>query len=127
MIYPEKDMTRWEYCDNTVVLANADAYYTKGQIDKKLDDIVMSGGTSPSEVQEMIDESIKTKADKEEVNVLAQQVAENTRAILERYTKGEVNALLANYKTKLEANKDIAEYAAINGTTLSLNNKNIGI
>lgn len=127
MIYPEKDMNRWEYCDNTVVLANADAYYTKGQVDEMLEEVVISGGTPPEMVQEMIDESIRTKADKEEVSAIAQQVADNARAILDRYTKGEVNALLSSYKSKLEAEKDISEYAAMNGDTLSLNDKNIGI
>jgi len=41
------------------VVANADAYYTKSEIDEKLDDIVISGGGITSgEVQSMIDESI---------------------------------------------------------------------
>lgn len=127
MIRPECDMKRWEYCDNTVVLANADAYYTKGQVDKKIEDIEISGGTPPEVVQEMIDSSIRTKADKSEVNALAAQVTDNARAILDRYTKSEVNALLQGYKSKLQADKDIAEYAAINGSVLSLNDKNIGI
>ena len=54
MIYPDCDMKRWEYCDNTVVLANADAYYTKKQTEDLIDDV---SGMTPSEVQEMINES----------------------------------------------------------------------
>lgn len=124
MIYPEQDMNRWEYCDSTIVLANADYYYTKEQVDDIIEDV---GGVTPEEVQEQIDRSIRTKADKSEVNALAEEVRSNTQAILNRYTKSEVNDLLAQYKTKLEANKDLAEYAVINGDVLSLNDKNIGI
>lgn len=41
------------------IVANADAYYTKSEIDEKLDDIVISGGGITSgEVQSMIDKSI---------------------------------------------------------------------
>ena len=124
MIYPDCDMKRWEYCDNTVVLANADAYYTKKQVDDLIDDV--SGMTS-AEVQEQIDESIKTKADKSEVNELAQQVRENAQRILNTYTKNETNSLLQNYLTKLEANGMVANYAKVNGDTLTLNNQNITI
>lgn len=124
MIYPDCDMKRWEYCDNTVVLANADSYYTKKQVDDLIDDV--SGMTS-AEVQEQIDESIKTKADKSEVNELAQQVSENAQRILNTYTKNETNSLLQNYLTKLEANGMVANYAKVNGDTLTLNNQNITI
>lgn len=124
MIYPDCDMKRWEYCDNTVVLANADAYYTKKQVDDLIDDV---SGMTPAEVQEQIDDSIRTKADKSEVNELAAQVRENTDAILNRYTKSETNALLQSYMTKLEGRGMISNYAQVNGDVLSLNNENITI
>ena len=124
MIYPDCDMKRWEYCDNTVVLANADAYYTKKQVEDLIDDV---SGMTPSEVQEQIDESIKTKADKSEVNELAQQVRENAQRILNTYTKQETNSLLTAYLTKLEANGMVANYAKVNGDTLTLNSSNITI
>lgn len=124
MIYPDCDMKRWEYCDNTVVLANADAYYTKKQVDDLIDDV---SGMTPVEVQEQIDDSIRTKADKSEVNELAAQVRENTDAILNRYTKSETNALLQSYMTKLEGRGMISNYAQVNGDVLSLNNENITI
>ena len=124
MICPDCDMKRWEYCDNTVVLANADAYYTKKQVDDLIDDV--SGMTS-AEVQEQIDESIKTKADKSEVNELAVKVRENTDAILNRYTKSETNALLESYMTKLEGRGMISNYAEVNNDILTLNNENITI
>lgn len=124
MIYPDCDMKRWEYCDNTVVLANADAYYTKKQVEDLIDDV---SGMTPTEVQEQIDESIKTKADKSEVNELAQQVRNNTDAILNRYTKQETNSLLQSYLSKLEAKGMFANYSKVSGDVLSLNDENITI
>ena len=124
MIYPDCDMKRWEYCDNTVVLANADYYYTKEQVDKKIEDVE---GMTKEDVQKQIDESIKDKADKSEVSELAQKVSENAQRILNTYTKNETNSLLQNYLTKLEANSMVANYAKVNGDTLTLNNDNITI
>ena len=122
MIYPDCDMKRWEYCDNTVVLANADAYYTKKQVDDLVDDV---SGMTPAEVQEQIDDSIRTKADKSEVNELAQQVRENAQRILNTYTKEETNSLLTAYLTKLEANAMVRNYAKVNGDVLTLNSDNL--
>ena len=124
MIYPDCDMKRWEYCDNTVVLANADAYYTKKQVEDLIDDV---SGMTPAEVQEQIDESIRTKADKSEVNELAEQVRQNAEAILNRYTKQETNSLLQSYLTKLEAKGMFANYSKVSGDVLSLNDENITI
>lgn len=124
MIYPDCDMKRWEYCDNTVVLANADYYYTKEQVDKKIEDVE---GMTQEDVQKQIDESIKDKADKSDVNELAQKVSENAQRILNTYTKNETNSLLTAYLTKLEANGMVANYAKVNGDTLTLNNQNITI
>lgn len=124
MIYPDCDMKRWEYCDSTVVLANADYYYTKEQVDKKIEDVE---GMTPEDVQKQIDESIKDKADKSEVNELAQKVSENAQRILNTYTKNETNSLLQNYLTKLEANSMAANYAKVDGDILTLNSGNITI
>ena len=124
MIYPDCDMKRWEYCDSTVVLANADYYYTKEQVDKKIEDVE---GMTQEDVQKQIDESIKNKADKSEVNELAQQVSENAQRILNTYTKNETNSLLQNYLTKLEANSMAANYAKVDGNILVLNSNNITI
>ena len=124
MIHPDCDMKKWEYCDNSVILANADAYYTKKQVEDLIDDV---SGMTPAEVQEQIDESIKTKADKSEVNELAQQVRNNTDAILNRYTKQETNSLLQSYLTKLEAKGMFANYSKVSGDVLSLNDENITI
>ena len=123
-IFPDCDMKRWEYCDSTVVLANADYYYTKEQVDKKIEDVE---GMTQEDVQKQIDESIITKADKSEVNELAQKVSENAQRILNTYTKNETNSLLQAYLTKLEANSMVANYAKIDGDTLALNSNNITI
>ena len=121
-IFPDCDMKRWEYCDNTVVLANADYYYTKEQVDKKIEDVE---GMTQEDVQKQIDESIKDKADKSEVNELAQKVSENAQRILNTYTKDETNSLLTAYLTKLEANGMVANYAKVDGNILTLNSNNI--
>lgn len=58
------------------VVANADAYYTKSEIDEKLDDIIISGGGITSgEVQTMIDSSIEDKADKSEIPTVPKNVS----------------------------------------------------
>ena len=124
MIYPDYDMKRWEYCDNTVVLANADDYYTKKQTEDLIDDV---SGMTPSEVQEMINESIRTKADKSEVNEIADVVRQQGERLLNTYTKTETDSLLASYLTKIEAKGMFANYSAVDGDVLSLNNGNITI
>lgn len=124
MIYPDCDMKRWEYCDNTVVLANADAYYTKKQVDDLIDDV---SGMTPAEVQEQIDWSIKDKADKSEVNEIADVVRQQGERLLNTYTKTETDNLLTNYLSKIEAKGMFANYSAVDGDVLSLNNGNITI
>ena len=58
------------------IVANADAYYTKSEIDEKIDEIVISGGGITSgEVQTMIDESIADKADKSEIPTVPTKVS----------------------------------------------------
>ena len=62
------------------------------------------------------------------VNKLSEQVAQNTRGILDRYTKSETDSLLASYYTKLETNTMFANYAkVIDNDTVSLNDKNITV
>lgn len=62
------------------------------------------------------------------VNSLQDQVAENTRGLLERYTKAQTNSLLQNYYTKLETNAMFANYAKVkDGDVISLNDENISI
>ena len=124
MIYPDCDMKRWEYCDNTVVLANADAYYTKKQTEDLIDEV---SGMTPADVQEQIDWSIKDKADKSEVNEIAEAVRQQGERLLNTYTKTETDNLLASYLSKLEAKGMIANYSAVDGDVLSLNNENISI
>ena len=122
MIYPDCDMKRWEYCDNTVVLANAEYYYTKEQTEELIDEV---SGMSPAQVQTMINNSIRTKADKSEVAEIAEVVRQQGQAILNTYTKTEVNNLLTSYLTKLEANQMVAKYAEISGDVLILNSESI--
>ena len=123
IIAPEQDMAIWAV-SNTCgeVLANADYFYTKEEVDHLIDE---ASGMSPSEVQTMIDNSIRYKADKSQVDELAQQVSATTRSILNTYTKQETNSLLDAYLTKLQANQMFANYSKVENTTLILNSQNI--
>ena len=121
-ITPEVDLHRWAVTQTITVLANADYYYTKAQVDKIIQDIIASSVTK-EEVEEMIARAISTKADKVVVDALAEQVRQNTEKLLNTYTKEETNSLLTNYLTKLEALDERNKYAAISGTTLTLNNE----
>lgn len=125
-IEPDMEMRRWAVQQTITVLANADYYYTKTEVDKLLEEITVSGVTR-DEVQEMINRAIATKADKAQVDALAAQVAENTAQILNRYTKQETNSLLSAYLSKLQANEMFANYTKVDGTTLVLNAENYGI
>ena len=101
-IYPDCDLNRWSVRDCCApVLAPADDYYNKRQIDK------------------MLEES------KSDLTELQRQVAENATRILNTYTKEETNDLVSNFLTKLEANHIVANYAGINGEILILNKENI--
>ena len=124
MICPEYDLERWSYCDNSVVLANSDYYYTKEQTEELIDSV---SGMTPEQVQSQIDRSIRTKADKSEVNELAEVVRQQGQAILNTYTKQETNTLLESFLTKLKANEMFANYSKVQGTILVLNSENIGI
>ena len=69
-------------------------------LDKKIDDIVISGGgVTSGEVQTAIEEYT--------------------------YSKEETNSLLEQYLSILQANNMIANYSKVDGTTLILNNENI--
>lgn len=122
---PYDSVNDWKQCCTTQ-LADAQRYYEKWQIDKMLEDIVVSGGgVTSGMVQEMIDES--TSATTEQVNELAIVVSGQSEQILDRYTKQETNNLLEVYLTKLEARQMFANYSKVENTTLILNNENITI
>lgn len=81
-IYPDCDMQRWEV-EPTSYIADADNYYTKTEVDNKIDEIVISGGgVSSGEVEDMISESISGKADSsavtEEISVAVSGKADTT-------------------------------------------------
>ena len=86
--------------------------------DIEVDQALDSGSTNP----------IGNQAVAKAVNNLSEQIAQNTKDILDRYTKAETNSLLASYYTKLETNTMFANYAkVINNNTVSLNDKNITV
>lgn len=121
-ISPDEDMRRWCVQKTVTLLANADYYYTKTEVDQLIKDIE---GLTPEEVQRMIDASIASKANQSDLEALSAQVASNTAAILNTYTKQETNALLESYYTKLQTNNMFANYSKVENTTLILNAQNI--
>ncbi len=123
-IHPDCDMNRWSVRQTITLLANADYYYTKEEVDYLLEQ-VSEGILTPEDVQRMIDESIASKANQSDLDALAQQVSANTQSILNTYTKEETNTLLDRYLTKLRANEMFANYSKVNGTTLELNAEGI--
>ena len=123
-IEPDADMRRWCVHKTVTILANADYYYTREEVDKLLEEITASGVTR-EQVEEMIAVAIKDKADKAQVEALSAQVATNTERILNTYTKPEVNNLLASYYTKLQTNSMFGNYSKVQDTTLILNAENI--
>lgn len=125
-IKPDCDMRRWAVKQTITLLANADYYYTRDEVDNLLEQITASGVTK-EQVEQMISTAIASKADKADLDALAQQVSANTVAILNTYTKQETNQLLQTYLTKLEANEMFANYSKVEDTTLILNNENITI
>ena len=121
-IHPDCDMRRWAVKQTITLLANADYYYTKEEVDYLLEQI--SGGIlTPEDVQRMIDASIASKANQSDLDALAQQVSANTVAILDRYTKEETNTLLDKYLTKLKAMEIRDNYSKVENTTLVLNSE----
>lgn len=125
-IHPSEELDRWAIQQTITILANADYYYTKAEVDNLLEQISASGVTK-EEVEQMIAAAIQYKADKADVEALSAQVASNTERILNTYTKPEVNSLLASYYTKLETKSMFGNYSKVEDTTLILNNENITI
>lgn len=121
-INPDDELHRWAVQQTITILANADYYYTKTEVDSLLRDIV-AGTVTREEVQAMINRAIATKANQADLEALSAQVASNTAAILNRYTKQETNALLESYLTKIKAMEMRDNYSKVQDTTLILNSE----
>ena len=109
-----------EYDINTVTIALKKIFIQEGD----------SGGTEITVDMVLDPESsnpIANKAVANAVNSLQEQVAQNTRDILDRYTKAQTNALLQSYYTKMETNALFSKYAKVDNETVSLNDENITI
>lgn len=123
---PDEDIRRWCVQKTVTILANAEYYYTREEVDKLLEQVTSSGVTR-EEVEEMIQQAIADKANQSDLETLSAQVSSNTERILNTYTKTETNALLESYLTKLQANSMFADYSKVEDTTLILNANNLGI
>ena len=82
-----------------------------------VDQTLNTGSTNP----------IGNQAVAKAVNNLSEEIAQNTRDIMDRYTKAQTNSLLASYYTKLETNAMFANYSRVEGNVISLNNENITV
>lgn len=108
------------YDINTVTIALKKIFIMDKDVDPTIviDQELNSGSTN----------AIANQAVTRAVNSLQEQVAENTRGLLDRYTKAETNSLLQNYYTKLQTNAMFANYAKVkDGDVISLNDENITI
>lgn len=123
-IHPDDELDRWAIQQTITILANADYYYTKAEVDSLLEKITASGVTK-QEVEEMIAVAVADKAKQADLEALSAQVQTNTEQILNTYTKPEVNNLLASYYTKLQTNSMFGNYSKVEDTTLILNAENI--
>lgn len=119
-IYPDDNINRWSVRKTITLLANADYYYTKTEVDKLLEDIV-AGTVTPEQVQDMINRSVAPL--QSDLESLSAQVAANTAQLLNTYTKQETNTLLESYLSKLDAIKMRDNYSRIDGDTLILNSE----
>lgn len=124
IVTPEEDFKRWAVQQTVTILANADYYYTKKEVDKLLEEITASGVTK-EEVEEMIATAIATKANQADLEALSAQVQTNTERLLNTYTKPEVDNLLTSYYTKIQTNSMFGNYSKVEDTTLILNSENI--
>lgn len=111
-----------EYDANTIQQALKKIFVNEkdsggGGGDIEVDQALDSGSTNP----------IGNQAVTKPILTLQQQVAENTRGLLDRYTKAQTNALLADYYTKMQTNAIIANYAKVIDKTVSLNDEMISI
>lgn len=123
-INPNDELDRWAVQQTITILANADYYYTKSEVDSLLRQVTTSAVTR-QEVEAMIAVAIQDKANQADLEALSAQVVTNTERILNTYTKPEVNALLASYYTKIQTNSMFANYSKVEDTTLILNSENI--
>jgi uncharacterized membrane protein YheB (UPF0754 family) len=123
-IHPDEELDRWAIQQTITILANADYYYTKAEVDHLLQ-LVSASGVTREQVEEMIAVAIQDKANQSDLEALSAQVQTNTERILNTYTKPEVNSLLASYYTKIQTNNMFANYSKVENTTLILNSENI--
>lgn len=111
-----------EYDANTIQQALKKIFVNEkdsggGGGDIEVDQALDSGSTNP----------IGNQAVTKPILTLQEQVAENTRGLLDRYTKAQTNALLADYYTKMQTNAMISNYAKVIDKTVSLNDEMISI
>lgn len=90
-VYPDEDLNRWESCPSTM-LANADNFYNKHQIDEMLEDIEASG-TCECDLSEIEDELDELSG---ELDKKLDASAYTPTDLSDYYTKSETDNEIAN-------------------------------
>jgi hypothetical protein len=85
-VKPDEDLRRWSVKQTITVLANADYYYTKDEVNHLLE-MITSQALTREEVQRMIKQAVASEADKSELDALDSNV----------YSKTEVDTMFGTY------------------------------
>lgn len=92
-VFPDCTMNRWEV-EPTSYIADADNYYTKGQVDNLIDGI---SGLTPEDVEEIVNESISGMPTTEDVEEIVNE------SISGMPTTEDVDEKIASAKTEIES------------------------
>lgn len=114
-IYPDCDMNKWESCPSSIIV-DADNYYTKSQVDKKIEDIEISGGVTSGQVVSIVDTKLVDYALKEEIPSLDGYATEqwvNDQGFLKTHQslEGYATEDWVEDKGYLTEHQDLSEYA----------------
>ncbi len=93
-ISPDEELRRWAIQQTITVLANADYYYTRYEVDNLLEQITSSALTR-QEVQDMINIAVRDKANQSDLDALSQAI-DNTNARIDNYTEVNGHMLIIN-------------------------------
>lgn len=123
-INPTTVKEMWTTSDCQVHLANSDNYYTKSQIDKKLEDI---DGVTLEEVEGIVD--IKTKPLKNQIDDMLVQIGLKASVDYVDQKTGDlqtqIDNLLKSVLTREVVDEALGNYAKVNDETLILNAENL--
>lgn len=123
-ISPTKVMDSWVTSDCVVQLANSDNYYTKGQVDKKLQDI---DGITLEEVEEIVDDKTKPLSSKIDDMLVQIGLKADVDYVDEKASdlQTQIDNLLKSVLTRDVVDSALGNYAKVDDETLILNAENL--